>query len=339
MTTKLSVLTTVVAMSLFSGIAQAQVMSFTDITKLPGTGGPMGNGLTGGHGAMFADIGADGQPDLHITMIWSKPMPNLFFRNLDGRKFTNEGVKRGLVGNADGGVHGFCFADLDNDGDYDAVRGLTYAIGNTRKPGRNQIKRNDGTGKFTDITDAAGIPPSRKEWTRGVITFDMDGDGDLDIFCVSGAWGSKRDRPGERNEVYRNEGKMKFTPITAGAMVTCPAGQGATDTDLDGDGDIDVIAANRTGPVNILINDGAGNFTPGPAVPVAGINDPRGIAFADIDGDGDVDFALGVKRSRNFLIRNNFNSGNWLIVKLISPKGQAGAFGAQGANLSRQKER
>ena len=416
-------LTVAVAGLLFCGAVQADGLSFTDITESAGTGGPTGNGMTGGHGAMFADIDSDGRSDLYITMIWSRPMPDLFFRNIDGKKFVNEGVKRGLVGKTDSGAHGLCFADLDNDGDYDAVRGLTYAIGNIRKPGRNQIKRNDGKGKFTDVTDAAGIPRDRKEPTRGVIAFDMDDDGDLDIFCVSGAWGSKKDRPGEKNEVYRNDGKMKFTPITTGSLVTCPAGQGATDTDLDGDGDIDVIAANRTGPVNILINDGAGkfklikpeslgikhpakdgattadvdndgdldlllagddyghlylnngkgkfahkqsftgtagymggfadldndgdldlvfagdkkvylndgagNFTPGPKVPVAGINDPRGIAFADIDNDGDIDFALGVKRSRNFLIRNNFNSGNWLKVKLISPKGQAGAFGAK----------
>ena len=70
-------------------------------------------------------------------------------------------------------------------------------------------------------------------------------------------------------------------------------------------------------------------FVRGPAVPVQGINDPRGIAFADIDDDGDLDFAVGCKRSRNWLIRNNLNSGNWLKVRLISPQGQAGAFGAK----------
>ena len=64
-------------------------------------------------------------------------------------------------------------------------------------------------------------------------------------------------------------------------------------------------------------------------MPTAGINDPRAIAFADIDGDGDLDFAVAAKRSRNWLLRNDFNSGNWLSVKLVSPSGQAGAFGAK----------
>ena len=65
-------------------------------------------------------------------------------------------------------------------------------------------------------------------------------------------------------------------------------------------------------------------------MPVAGINDPRAIAFADIDNDGDMDFALGAKRSRNWLVRNDYTgNNNWLKVKLISPDGQAGAFGAK----------
>ena len=51
--------------------------------------------------------------------------------------------------------------------------------------------------------------------------------------------------------------------------------------------------------------------------------------LADIDNDGDPDFAVGVKRSRNWLIRNENNGGNWLKIRLISPQGQAGAFGAK----------
>jgi hypothetical protein len=62
---------------------------------------------------------------------------------------------------------------------------------------------------------------------------------------------------------------------------------------------------------------------------VGGSRDPRGIAFADMDGDGDLDFAVGAKRSRNWLVRNNFNAGNWVKVQLVSPEGQLGAFGAK----------
>ena len=96
--------------------------------------------------------------------------------------------------------------------------------------------------------------------------------------------------------------------------------------DLDNDGDLDLIFA---GDEKIFVNDGSGTFSSGQSVPVSGLNDPRAIAFADIDSDGDLDFAMTATRSRNWLVRNDFNSGNHLSVKLVSPNGQVGAFGAK----------
>jgi enediyne biosynthesis protein E4 len=393
-------------------------LSFTDITDSAGTGGPTGKNELGGHGAMFADIDNDSLPDLYITMIFRAPMPELFFHNLGNNTFANEGTRRGIA-DFDGGSHGGCWADLDNDGDYDLFNGTTWDHPKYRNC--NNIFKNNGQGNFQEVTPDALT--KRTEPTRGVLCFDLDNDGDLDLFCVTNYQGSQ-DPPDETNEVYRNEGNLTFTAHDAGDLNTAPAGQGATDTDLDGDGDIDVLAANRTGPVNILrnngqgkfslvspaslgirhqaadgittadvdndgdpdlllasdnighlyinqgkgkfthkqtfrntdgymggfadldndgdpdlvfagadlvyLNDGAGNLTAGPKVPVKGINDPRGVAFADIDNDGDLDFAFGVKRSRNWLIRNDYSGKNhWLKVKLISPQGQAGAFGAK----------
>jgi hypothetical protein len=64
-------------------------------------------------------------------------------------------------------------------------------------------------------------------------------------------------------------------------------------------------------------------------VPVSEIGKPRAIAFADIDSDGDLDFAITATDSRNWLVRNDNDSGSWLRVELVSPSGQAGAFGAK----------
>lgn len=395
-------------------------LSFKDITLSAGTAGPTNKDDFGGHGVMFADVDEDGLPDLYITMIFGKPMPELFFRNTGNNTFASEAGLRGIA-DFDGGSHGACWADLDNDGDYDLVNGTTWD--NADYPNHNNIFRNNGDGTFTEVTPAC--MRARREETRGVICLDMDGDGDLDIFCVSG-WKGSGDPPGERNEIYRNDGDFNFSALTADPLYSCPAGQGATDTDYDGDGDIDVIACNRDGDLNILrndggfnnftkvspsflgvrhraysgvttgdidndgdldmilvdsqdaghlycnngggtftlarsfssvdgymagladldndgdldlvfagdrivyLNDGTGNFSADPAVPISGINDPRALAFADIDGDGDMDFAIGAKRSRNWLIRNDYaGSNNWLKVRLTSSHGQAGAFGAK----------
>ncbi len=84
-----------------------------------------------------ADADKDGLPDLYITMIFDKPMPDLLFRNLGNNTFVDEGVSRHIA-DFDGGSHGTCWADLDNDGDVD------FAVGVKRS--RNWLVRNDYTG-------------------------------------------------------------------------------------------------------------------------------------------------------------------------------------------------
>jgi len=419
-TVSLSMFCTAACSSQDIRLNSVEAHAFSDITLTAGTGGPTAKDELGGHGVMFADADKDGLVDLYITMIFNKPMPDLFFRNLSNNRFANEGVIR-RIADFDGGSHGACWADLDNDGDYDLINGTTWD--NVDYPNHNNIFQNNGDGTFTEVT-----PPcmqERKEETRGVICFDVDRDGDLDIFCVSG-WKGSGDPADERNEIYENKGSFSFLMHKSGPLYDCPAGQGASDTDYDGDGDIDVIACNRDGDLNILRNnggfnrftkidpssigirhraysgvttadldndgdldmvlvdandvghlyrnigngtfsfvrgfskvdgymagladldndgdldlvfagdkkayknDGSGVFSIGPAMPVSGINDPRAIAFADIDNDGDIDFAVGVKRSRNWIVRNDYTGkNNWLKIRLVSPGGQAGAFGSK----------
>ena len=265
--------------------SQGAELYFTNITREAGTGGPT-SARTGGHGVSFADVNSDGLPDLYITMIFRQPMADLFFRNIDGRRFREDGKRRG-ISDFDGGSHGACFADLDNDGDFDLFNGTTWD--DPRYPANNNLFRNDGTGHFTELSDQAGLPQQRRWPTRGVLAFDMDRDGDLDLFCVTNYLGSE-DPKSEQNEIYRNNGNWTFSPINRGPLCTAPCGQGAIDVDFDADGDIDIIAANRTGQVNILKNDGLGNMA---------LLDPStlgirhragdGISMADIDNDGDQD--------------------------------------------------
>ena len=385
---------------------------FTDVTQPSGLGGPQPI-PPGGHGAAFADVTGDYLPDLYITTHLGRPAADLFFVNQGRVGFIEAGTQRG-VADFDAGSHGAAWGDLDNDGDLDLFNGGT----GDGEP--NGVYRNSGAGYFTDATPS--VIRQRREGTRGVALFDMDRDGDLDIFAVAG-WKGEGDPRGERNELYRNDGGMQFTAVSTGAAFTAPAAQGVTDTDYDGDGDIDLIAANRDGDLVILNNDGGGSFelldpgtigishrafsgvvmgdidtdgdldmllmgpnighlyrnsgggrygywrgfvdvagfmggfadldndadldlvfagddtvylnegngtfTVGPRVPVGGIQDPRAIAFADVDADGDLDFAIGVTQSRSRLIRNDFDGGNWLKIRLRSPQGQDGAFGAK----------
>lgn len=124
-------------------------LAFTDITLEAGTCGPTKKDELDGHGVTFADVDEDGLPDLYITMIFDKPMSELFFRNLGNNTFAEEGASR-RIADFDGGSHGGCWVDLDNDGDYDLVNGTTW--NNPEYPNRNNIFRNSGDGTFTEVT-------------------------------------------------------------------------------------------------------------------------------------------------------------------------------------------
>ncbi|MCA9732227.1 VCBS repeat-containing protein [candidate division KSB1 bacterium] len=393
-------------------------LSFSDITLTAGAAGHNGQAEVGGHSAVWADIDGNNLPDLYVTYLFEDPVGDVLFYNNGDATFSDESIARGLD-DFDGGSHGAVFADLDNDGDFDLFNGTTD--GSPGISGWNNIFMNDGKGYFTDVTANSGIPD--QDWeTRAVVAFDWDNDGDLDLLGVNNYLGTD-DPTGEKNEVFRNEGNMHFTPVLTGALVDAPMGQGCIATDFDNDSDVDILAANRTGPLNILkndgrgtfkqitpesigiqhqakdgvtsadidndgdldlllasddegviyrnngdgtfswvqsftatdgymgafadfdndgdndlifagddicyLNDGTGLFSPGPGIPVEGINDPRAIGVADIDNDGDLDFAIGVKKSRNYLIRNNSSGGNYVKIKLLSPQNQMGAFGAK----------
>jgi hypothetical protein len=263
-------------------------LSFTDITARAGVAGPSGS-AAGGHGAMWADITGDDLPDVYMPFNWqTQEYPDYLYINKGTATWSEEASVRGVI-DRDGGSHGACWADLDNDGDYDLVNGTTLPYGGNGE--QNDIYKNNGDGRFTEVTPAS--MENTREPTRGVCAFDMDKDGDLDIFCVAG-WMGSGDPSGERNELYENTGNFNFTAHTSGPAYTCPAGQGCVDTDYDGDGDVDLIACNRDGDLNILRNDGGVNNFTKISPSSIGITHRAysGVSTADIDNDGDLDLLI-----------------------------------------------
>ena len=254
-------------------------LSFTDITSAAGVSGPP---EFGGHGIQFADVNGNGLPDFYVTrnFVPTDMAEELYLNQGDGT-FLEEAAIRG-IDNFDSGSHGGVWADLDNDGDYDLFNGSFD---------QNRLYRNDGSGFFTDVTVLAGLPVQSLP-TRSVIAFDMDGDGDLDIFAVTNFEGSN-DPAGELNEVYRNDGGFTFTSVSGGDLAAAPVGQGAIAVDYDNDGDIDIIAGNRTGPLNVLQNDGSGVFTLIDPLSIGiTLSAGNGITAADVNNDGLLDLLL-----------------------------------------------
>jgi hypothetical protein len=280
-----------------SNVLAQSALSFTDITVAAG----MESSRSGSHGAFWADATGDGRPDLFLSYneCRSGLRSNRFYRNLGGT-FLEEAGSRGLQF-LTGGTHGGSFSDLDNDGDYDLMTGETYAdecIESDPPPLPNRVFRNEGGGIFSNRT-----PPSMAayaDYTRSILGFDMDRDGDLDIFAVNGDRGDPEPLP-DRNELYRNDGNFNFTSITAGAIIDTPAGQAGTDTDYDHDGDIDIIVPNfghgcfdfSCGDLGILRNEGNGVFTKVSRQSIGILQRASsGISTGDLNNDGLTDLVL-----------------------------------------------
>src|SRR5262249_52876978 len=117
-------------------------------------------------------------------------------------------------------------AFLDYDGDQDLDLFLVNGPGGT-----NALYRNDGRGRFEDVTARAGVGGQRG-FGMGCAAADVDNDGHLDLFVTS--HGGKA--------LYRNRGDGTFADVTARAgfagdarwAMSCAFG------DYDNDGLVDL---------------------------------------------------------------------------------------------------
>ncbi len=139
-----------------------------------------------------------------------------------------------------GGVAVF---DYNHDGRPDIFFTNGANIATLRKDSpkyRNRLFRNDGSGVFTDVTEAAGLAGSG--FDIGVAVADYDNDGYPDIF-VAGV---------HRNTLYHNNGNGTFTDVTAKAGLNSSVDPEfgplwavtAAWVDVNNDGRLDLFVAN-----------------------------------------------------------------------------------------------
>ena len=150
-------------------------------------------------------------------------------------------------------------ADFDHDGDEDLFITVLAREG-------HDLYVNDGTGVFEERAAAAGIRlPSLPYTGFGAAWFDFDNDGWLDILTVNGAVRHSADALTRKDtfslqqpkQLFRNLGNGQFADVTsqAGAVLKDPeVSRGAAFGDIDNDGDTDVVVANDSGPIRLLIN-------------------------------------------------------------------------------------
>jgi hypothetical protein len=136
----------------------------------------------------------------------------------------------------------------------------------------------------------------------GALFFDADGDGDLDLYVVSGGGGEfPRSSPALQDRLYINNGQGQFVKVNAfGAMQT--SGNVVVAADFDGDGDLDLFVGGAAVPQKypyaersyLLRNDGR-RFTDVTSELAPGLERPgmvKDAVWADINNDGQPDLIL-----------------------------------------------
>ena len=225
---------------------------FEDVTKKAGIETANQKAL----GVAPWDYDGDGRIDILVS---NDTAPNNLFHNRGDGTFEDVAIPAGIAVDDAGrarGAMGAAWADTKNG------KGFTLAIGNFS----NELKSlywTDTGEVFLDESPKSGVgPTSFLDLTFGVLFFDADLDGRMDLLLANGHVEptvqevqkdvSYRQAP----ELYRNAGDGRFTKLgeRSGDLAKPLVARGAAYADLDGDGDLDVVLVENGGPARVYLN-------------------------------------------------------------------------------------
>ncbi len=244
--------------------------SFEDVTLSAGLqslvqhkGLPKPTGDIYTFGGIFADLNDDRWPDLLVAGDFNT---SRVFVNQGNGSFVDESVAAVLT---DENAMGMAAADYDNDGDIDwFVSSVFHGDDIPYNPTRyrfgytgNRLYRNDGNGKFTDVTDAAGVRNGL--WGWGACFADFNNDGHVDLFHVTGMGNPGSDWWREEffwfldnsSRLFMANGDGTFTEQAVSLGIADNGqGRGVVCFDYDRDGDVDILIANNGQPPKLYRN-------------------------------------------------------------------------------------
>ena len=298
-------------------VAPIPKMTFTDITQLAGLEFEHENGARGekllpetmGGGCAFLDYDNDGDQDILLinSKSWEDFKPEMLgptsklYQNDGQGKYIDVSEQTGL--NIELYGMGCAVADYDNDGNVDI---FISALGG------NRLLRNNN-GVFVDQTEIAGLSDGPSNWSTSCTWFDMENDGDLDLFVcsyitwskeidisqgfslvgVGRAYGPPTSFGGSFSQLYENNGDGTFGDISqqAGIQITNKDQEGVAvgkslgviPVDVNLDGYLDLVVSNDTVRNFMFINQGDQTFEESGVL--------AGIAF---DPNGNARGAMGI---------------------------------------------
>jgi hypothetical protein len=279
---------------------------FEDVTDKAGIGHP-GWGM----GVCTADVDGDGWEDVYVTALNGN---HLYMNNRNGT-FTDATDRAGLrVG---GWSAGCGFGDYDHDGRLDLFvsryvkidlahlpefgrdktceyRGVPVQCGPRGLPGETDfLFHNDGGGRFSDVSQKAGVSDPRGYFGLGVAWFDANADGWPDLYVANDS---------TPNFLYINQknGTFKEMAFPLGVAVSEDGAEqgsmGVALGDYDHTGRFSLFVTNFSEEYNNLYRNDGDHFTDvsfrsrtaPSSLPFVGWGD----AFLDYDNDGWVDIIV-----------------------------------------------
>lgn len=207
-------------------------------------------------GAIAVDVNRDRWPDIAIA---NDTDPDELFLNRGDGTFEEIGLRSGFALD----VRGRARAGMGIDaGVVDPTGETTIFIGHFENQ-MNGVYRYAPSRVFEERGPVSGIgSASLPTLTFGMLLFDGDLDGDLDLLAANG---HINPQAGERNEassyaqltqLFLNDGSGHFTETAATVGLTMSlVGRGVATADVDSDGDLDLLVTENNGRARLLRND------------------------------------------------------------------------------------
>jgi hypothetical protein len=283
---------------------------FEDVTAAAGLAG------TGySQGVAVGDYDNDGNEDLYVAGVFA----NQLYRNEGDGRFTDVTAEAGVAGGS--WSSSAAFVDYDHDGRLDIFVGRymewsfdynprcsaaynpfpersptgprAYCHPNLFKGATALLYRNEGGGRFRDVSKEAGVANPRGK-SLGVAIADFDGDGFTDLFVANDA---------VQQFLYRNRGDGRFEDVALEAFAAFDqdgqafSGMGVDAADYDNDDRPDVVVTNLSNQCYALYRN-VGDRTFSYETHASGIgrisllSSGWGVRFLDYDNDGWKDLFL-----------------------------------------------